>query len=105
MVTSLCILVGSLSLAASSALADGGCNIEKQKSFREAERIVDGLRLENAGQMRACAIDGGEYTGGQALWMKGQLHDVAAARAKADRAAAAQHLQAVLATLKAHGVS
>jgi hypothetical protein len=105
MVTSLCIFVGSLSLAASPALGEGGCSVEIQKSYREAEQIVDSLRLDKPGQMRVFAIDGSEYTGGQALWLKGQLRDVAAACAKGDSAAAAQHLQAVLATLKAHRVS
>jgi hypothetical protein len=102
MVTSLCAFVGSLTLAASPVLADGRCSLEMQKSFREAKRIVDSLRLDKAGQMRVFAIDGSEYTGGEALWMKGQLRDVATACEKGDAAAAVQHLQAVLATLKVH---
>ena len=39
--------------------------------------MVDSLRPDKAGQMRVFAVDGSEFTAGQALWMRGQLRKVA----------------------------
>jgi hypothetical protein len=91
MLTSFCAYVGSISLAASSTIAGNGCGAELRKSFLEAQHIVDSLRLDKPGQMRVFAEDGSEYTGGQALWMKGRLRDVSAACKKGDTASAVLH--------------
>jgi len=69
------------------------------------ERILHSLRPDKAGQIRVFAFDGSEYSGGQAMWMKGQFRDVVAACAKGDNATAGSRMKAVLDTLKAHTVS
>jgi hypothetical protein len=92
MVTIVCAFVVSLSLAVSPVLANGSCTFEMQKSLHEAQRIVDSLRIDKTGQMRVFAVDGSDYSGGEVLWMKGELRDVTAACEKGDVAAAAQHL-------------
>jgi hypothetical protein len=74
MVASVCVFIGSLSLAASSALTDGGCSIQMQKSLHEAKRIVDSLRLDKTGEMHVYAIGGREYTDSHAReWIFEQL--------------------------------
>jgi two-component system KDP operon response regulator KdpE len=67
-----------------------------------AERIVDSLRPDKAGQMRVFAVDGSEFTAGEALWMKGQMRSALRACAQGDEASAASTLRGITDLLNAH---
>jgi hypothetical protein len=81
--------------------ACAGCSLTLTYDIVSAERVVDSLRPDKAGQARVFAYDGTVYTAGEAQWMKAQLREVLAACAQNDDHRAAPHLQGVLGLLKA----
>jgi hypothetical protein len=92
-------------LAAAASYAASGCDPALMQQYRDCARIVDTLRPEKSGQMRVFAIDGSEFTAGQALWMQGQLRKVerlCANGGPADQAEVARVLGAVQDLLKSH---
>jgi hypothetical protein len=95
-------VVVSTYLLASSPLAHAACSPALTEQLVSAERIVDSLRPDKAGQMRVFASDGSEYTAGEALWMKGQLRGVLRACGQGDEAFAASTLRGVTDLLDAH---
>ncbi len=68
-------------LAAAACLAGptyaGSCDGAASQQYRDCARIVDSLHPDKAGQARVFALDGSEFTAGQASWMKVQLRKVA----------------------------
>jgi hypothetical protein len=73
------VIVGAMAiglLAGSAAYAGSPCDGSAAQSYRESARVVDSLRPDKPGQMRVFAVDGSEFTAGQAMWMKGQLRRV-----------------------------
>jgi hypothetical protein len=95
-------VVVSTYLLASSTLAHAACSPALTEQLVSAERIVDSLRPDKAGQMRVFASDGSEYTAGEALWMKGQLQRVRQACGQGEEAFAASTLRGVTNLLSAH---
>jgi hypothetical protein len=102
MTASLISITGSIFMLASSPMTHAGCSPEMNAQIESADRIVESLRPDKAGQMRVYAIDGSEYTAGQASWMKGQLRAVLRACTQGDEAAAASALRGVQDVLSAH---
>jgi hypothetical protein len=102
MTTTLFSVVASTYLLTTSTLTHAACNPALNAQLVNAERIVDSLRPDKAGQMRVFAYDGSEYTAGQALWMKGQMRAVLRACAQGDEAAATSTLRGVTDLLNAH---
>jgi hypothetical protein len=92
----------STCLLASPTVSHAGCSSALTEQLVRAERIVDSLRPDKAGQMRIFASDGSEFTAGQALWLKGQIRAVLRACAQGDEAAAAATLHGVTDLLNAH---
>jgi hypothetical protein len=69
------------------------------------ERIVVSLHPDKPGQMRVFARDGSEYTGGQSLWMKGEVRRAArlcASGAESDQAQAAVVIGEIERIVQAH---
>lgn len=95
-------VVVSTYLLALSPLAHAACSPALTEQLVSAERIVDSLRPDKAGQMRVFASDGSEYTAGEALWMKAQLRGVLRACGQGDEAFAAATLRGVTDLLNAH---
>ena len=81
------LILGSTYLMASSLQA--GCSPALTEEIASAERIVDSLRPDKAGQMREFASDGSEYSAGEAQWLKGQLKSILGSCGRGDEAAAA----------------
>jgi hypothetical protein len=77
------------------ARADGNCDVTLTAKLHAVQRLADSLRVDKPGLARVYAQDGTEFTAGEALWMKGQLREIEAACARANRADAAQRLDAV----------
>ena len=77
-----------------------GCSRALTYDIIRAERVVDSLRPEKAGQARVFAYDGSVYTAGEAQWMKAQLRAVLAACAQNDEQRAAAPLANVLGLLR-----
>ena len=98
------VMVSVAAIAATSVCwADGTCDASMMQQYRECAHIVGSLRPEKAGQARVFAYDGSEYTGGQALWLQGQLRKferLCASSSEADKAEAARILLAVENLLK-----
>jgi hypothetical protein len=94
--------VASAYLLASSAVTHAGCNPALTEQLVGAERIVDSLRPDKAGQMRVFAVDGSEFTAAEALWMKGQMRSVRRACAQGDETSAASTLRGVTDLLNTH---
>jgi hypothetical protein len=104
------VMVSITAVAATSVCwADGTCDATMMQQYRECAHIIGSLRPEKAGQARVFAYDGSEYTGGQALWMKGQLRKLerlCASDSAADKAEAARVLADLETLLKTrHGNS
>jgi hypothetical protein len=99
-ITFLSAVVSTCLLA--SPITHAGCNSALTEQLVRAERVVDSLRPDKAGQMRIFASDGSEFTAGQAFWMKGQIRAVLRACAQGDEAAAAAALRGVTDLLNAH---
>ena len=99
-------IVGIAAVAGASVCwADGTCDVATMQQYRECAHIVGSLRPEKAGQARVFAFDGSEYTGGQAVWMQGQLRKferLCASGSPADKAEATRVLAEVEALLKTH---
>src|ERR1700730_6182535 len=89
-------------LAASVGFANESCDPGFNQQYHDYLRIVDSLRLDKPGQMRVFASDGAEFTGGQALWMRGQLRYVDRSCAGGDQVGAARLLRGVQALVTAH---
>jgi hypothetical protein len=98
------VMVSFAALAATSVCwAEGTCDATMMQQYRECAHIVGSLRPEKAGQARVFAYDGSEYTGGQALWLQGQLRKferLCASSSAADKAEAARVLLEVETLLK-----
>ena len=92
----------SAHLLVSSTLVHAACSPALTEQLVSAERIVESLRPDKAGQMRVFASDGSEYTAGEALWMKGQLRSALRACAQGDEALAASTLRGVTDLMYAH---
>jgi hypothetical protein len=90
-----------LVLSCAHSQAHAGCSLALTYDIVSAERVVDSLRPDKAGQARVFAYDGTVYTAGEAQWMKAQLREVLSACAQNDDQRAAPHLQSVLGLLKA----
>jgi hypothetical protein len=89
-------------LLLSGTLAHAECSPSLMSQLVHAQRIIDSLRPDKAGQMRTYAIDGSEYTAGQALWLKAQLRATVRACAEGNEASAAARLRDVVSLLEAH---
>jgi hypothetical protein len=100
------VMVSIAALAATSVCwADGTCDATMIQQYRDCAHIIGSLRPEKAGQARVFAYDGSEYTGGQAVWMKGQLRKLerlCASGTTADKAEAARVLMELETLLKSH---
>ena len=96
--------LGSILVACAGSVchATEGCDIALTAQYHESARIVESLRPDKGGQARVFAVDGSEFTAGQARWMQGQLHEVEVACARGDRARAAQLLADVQELLRSH---
>ena len=99
---SLKILIYAACLAATASYAADICDAGLMQQYRDCARIVDTLRPEKSGQARVFAIDGTEFTAGQALWMKGQLRKFERLCASREQAEAAKVLAEVEGLLKSH---
>ena len=89
------IAAGALAVLASTAARAGSCNQELRNSLARSARVVDSLRPEKPGVLRVFAPDGAEFTGGQALWLKGQLRAIEGACARDDAQEAGRRLTEV----------
>ena len=100
------ILIGAAAiLAVSIGHAAGTCDAGLMRQYRDCARIVDSLRPEKAGQARVFALDGSEFTAGQALWMRAQLRKfeaLCASGSDADQAQATHVLSEVKELLRSH---
>lgn len=83
---------GVAALASAGAHA-AGCGAAFDQSYDTYLRVIDSLRPEKPGALRVFAVDGSEFTGGQALWMKGQARDIERACARGDTEGASQRLK------------
>ena len=99
-------IVGIAAVVATSVCwADGTCDATMMQQYRECAHIVGSLRPEKAGQARVFAYDGSEYTGGQALWLRGQLRKLerlCASSSAADKEEATRVLMEMENLLKSH---
>ena len=95
------VVVGTVALClltVGAAYAGSPCDGASGPEYRECVRLVDSLRPDKAGQARVFAVDGSEFTAGQAQWMRGQLRKVerlCASAAPADQAEAERVLAEV----------
>ena len=69
------VLCSAMLVLGAVAQAQSPCDSSSQ--YKECVRLVDSLRPDKGGQARVFALDGSEFTAGQALWMRGQLRKVA----------------------------
>jgi hypothetical protein len=88
--------------ATSAYAANGTCDDKLSASLQQAQYIVGSLHPDKPSQMRVFAVDGSEFTAGQAQWMKGQLQRVAGACAQGDAADAGARLAQVQEMLSEH---
>ena len=84
-----------------SGFAKAGCDEEVAREVRSVARVVDSLRLDKPGQARVFAADGAEFTGGQTLWLKGQLRAIDSACVRGDREEATRRLSPVVDLVRA----
>ena len=84
-----------LLLVSMTARANGTCDPATTSELHTLQRLAHSIRVDKPGLPRVYALDGTEFTAGQALWMKGQLREVEAACVRSDRADAAQRLETV----------
>ena len=104
MFTKVNCLIAAVSLVVGAQVLQTGqaCDSEFASQYRESARIVDSLRVDKPGLMRVFAVDGSEFTAGQALWLKGQLRLADDAYVRGNQAEAARHLAAVRGLLDVH---
>jgi hypothetical protein len=95
-------IITSSAILAFSNLAQATCSPILAEHIASVQRIVDSLRPDKPGQVRVFASDGAEYTAGNVLWMKGQLHAVEHACAQGDEISAASSLRGVSGLLNSH---
>jgi len=88
-------VVASTYLLAWAPLAHSNCSADFTKQFASVERIANSLRPDKPGQMRVFGADGSEFTGGQVLWIKGQLRSIERDCARGDEVAAVSSLNGV----------
>ena len=91
--------------AATTVYAGTPCDGSSAQQYRDCVRLVDSLRPDKAGQIRVFAVDGSEFTAGQALWMRGQMRKVArlcASHTPTDQAEAERILTEVRELLRSH---
>jgi hypothetical protein len=62
---------------AAVAQAQTGCSASVMARLDSVDRIAGSLHPDKPGQMRVFARDGSVYSGGQILWMQGQLRRAA----------------------------
>jgi hypothetical protein len=92
------LLVGAVSLSHAAESCDASFTLQ----YHDRARLVDSLRPDKGGQARVFALDGSEFTAGQARWM---LRTVAQGRGgcvRGDQVRAAQLLAEVQELLKSH---
>jgi hypothetical protein len=94
-----CILVACAVPLSHAAV---GCDASFTEQYHDGVRIVDSLRPDKGGQARVFAVDGSEFTAGQARWMQGQMHKVEEACMRGELARAAQLLAEVQELLRSH---
>jgi len=98
------VVIAAVSFLGAVAQAQAPCDPASQQ-YKDCVRLVDSLRPDKAGQMRVFAVDGSEFTAGQALWMRGQLRKVArlcASGRPEDQEEAARILMEVHELLQSH---
>lgn len=86
----------------SPARASVGCDASFTEQYQAAARIVDSLRPEKNGQARVFAVNGSEFTAGQALWLQAELRKVEEACVRGDQARASQLLGEVRDLVQSH---
>ena len=99
------VVVSVTCLIASQAYAGGGCDAGLKQRYGNEARIVNSLRPDKPSEMRVYAIDGSEFTAGQARWMQSELRKVESyctSGNSADAAQAANAAAGVEALLKSH---
>lgn len=89
-------------LALSPAPASAGCDASFTEQYQAAARVVDSLRPEKGGQARVFAVDGSEFTAGQARWLQADLRKVEEACVRGDQARASQLLAEVRELVQLH---
>jgi hypothetical protein len=97
--------LAAVACLATPAFAGSPCDGVASQQYRDSVRIVDSLHPDKAGQARVFTLDGSEFTAGQALWMKGQLREVArlcASGASRDQEEAARLLAEVRELIRSH---
>ena len=95
-------LTGSMVMLGSTTVAVAECSQPLTEQIAGVERIVGSLRPDKAGQMRVFAVNGSEFTAGQAQWMKGELRAIQRDCTKGDEESAAGRLRGVQELLSAH---
>jgi hypothetical protein len=85
------ILLAGLAWDAGNARA-AECDEGFVREVSGVTRVIESLKLDKPGQARVFATDGTEFTGGQALWLKGQLRAIERACERGDREAASRRL-------------
>jgi hypothetical protein len=88
------VSAATMFLLAGAAYAGSPCDGPSDQQYRECVRLVDSLRPDKAGQARVFAVDGSEFTAGQALWMR-KVERLCASAAPADQAEAERVLAEV----------
>lgn len=94
-------VVAVFALASMTGHANTPCDRATTSNFQALQRLAGSIRVDKPGLARVYALDGTEFTAGQALWMKGQLREVEAACTRGDRADAAQRLDGVQELIRA----
>jgi Ni/Co efflux regulator RcnB len=96
------LALGSFAASGAYAANGGACDAQLATSLQQAQHLVGSLRADKPSQMRVFAIDGSEFTAGQAQWMKGQLQRVSQACTQGDAADASARLGTVQQLLNEH---
>lgn len=96
------ILLYAALLTGATARADIRCDSSMTASIHATQLLVGSIRVDKPGLARVYATEGSEFTGGQALWMQGQLLSIAKACASGDPGNAAERLAQVQALIAAH---
>jgi hypothetical protein len=89
------LALATVATSGSYAANGGACDAQLTLSLQQAQHVVGSLHPDKPSQMRVFAIDGSEFTAGQAQWMKGQLQRVSQACTQGDAAEASARLGTV----------
>jgi hypothetical protein len=95
-------ILGSAYLLATATMTRAGCTPALSQQILGAERIVDSLRPDKAGNMQVFAIDGSRFTSDEAAWMKETLRSILQSCRRGDEAAATAALHDLTELLHAH---